>query len=295
MVVTTPRRRGAFTVLEILFVVVLMLVIMGGLLAMFSTGTRTVVITTDHAVVRDEALSLLHAIGQDLDRIVIADDFDRTTFPNVVEPILIKDQEYGSKFMFYGFHHRVYHWAEKRMELVGNRIFYEVRPVDPADPTQGVDLYRNDEEYPLNAIPLADVRFQMLSEEEAAELAISPYHAIRVVIRPKGVWDPRNDRLTEFHAQTRLFHLKGIESQFAVLLSLKEAGAGVYYRILADPRLKVPDRLDVYSTYNLDQVPMDWLRPRGIVTLSDEYYDYETAGENLEVGADPSTSRPPLD
>jgi len=283
-----PARRRAFTLLEMLFVVILSAIILAGLMSVFQVGSRGVVVATDHAMARDEALSVLHCIGQDLDRLIIADDFDRETFPNVVEPILIADAERASSFMFYGFHHRVFHHGEKRMELVGNRIEYQVRARDPADPSMGVDLYRNDEDVPINSLALADVRFEKISEDEAAELSVSPYHAVRVTVRPLGAWNRKNEALTEFHPQTRLFHLKGVESQFAVLLSLKEAGAGPYYRILSDPRLVVPPLLAVYQTYNLDQVPLDWLRPRGIVTLSDEYFDYETAGVHQETGAPPA-------
>lgn len=285
-------RREAFTLLEILFVLILMLVILGGLLNLFQVGSRSVVVTTDHAVARDEAISILHAIAQDLDRIIIADDFDRTTFPNVIEPILIKDSPQSSSFMFYAFHHRIYHWEDHRMELVGQRIEYQVRPTVPGKPEEGVDLWRNDEDTPINRIPLTDVLFERLPDEEAEQLSVSPFHAVRVVVKPRGFWDKKNDRLAEFHPQTRLFHLKGVESQFAVLLSLKEAGAGPYYKILSDPRLKVPERLAVYSTYKLDQVPLDWLRPRGIVTLSDDYFDYATAGQNSETGT-PGTPVPP--
>jgi hypothetical protein len=112
---------------------------------------------------------------------------------------------------------------------------------------------------------------------------------VRVSILPRGIWNTKNENLAKHNAQTRLFHLKGIESQFAVLLSLKEAGAGPYYRILSDPRLVVPERLEVYRTYNLDQVPLDWLRPQGLVQLNPEYFNYETADEHQESGSAPAS------
>ena len=284
-----PLRRRAFTLLETLFAIVLTLIIMGGVMAFFQTGTRSVVVATDHAQARDDALVMFHAIAQDLDRIIIADDYDATSFPNVVEPILIDDAPRGSKFLFYGFHHREFDWSQRKMTLHGNLIEYRVVPVDPGDPSAGVDLYRNDEDVPLNPNPLSDVRFERIPDDEAADLGISPFHAVRVRILPRGVWDTKNEKLAAYNAQTRLFHLKGIESQFAVLLSLKESGAGPYYRILSDPRLVVPERLEVYRQYNLDQVPLDWLRPQGLVKLNPEYFDYETADEHTESGAAPAS------
>lgn len=269
----SPRRRG-LTALELLFASVLSLVVFGVTMAMMHTGTKGVVSVTDHAQAREEAIRILDRIERDLDRIVVGDAYDRTTFPNVVEPVLLDDRPQASKFMFYALHHREFRQAERRMNLIGQVIEYKVIARDGG----GVDLLRNDER--VNRDPLEDVRVELIDPDEAGQLGISPFHAFHVVIYPRGAWDARNEGLKTRNPQRRLFHLRGIESQYACLLSLKRAGAP--YPILAllpDP----PPRSQLYQQYSLDRVPMDWMRPTGLITLDPEFFDEETVGQNLEL------------
>lgn len=287
--------RKAFTLVEVLFAAALTSVVIGGVLVFLNTGSRSVVISTDHSMARDHALTLFQNFAEDLDRIVVSDAYqgsntdlqavlEKDLFPSVLQPILIDSKPRGSKFTFYAFHHRDFDPATKKMKLVAQRVEYRVVPRGP-DPLDGVDLFRHDsDDVPLNTMPLYDVHFRTIEADEAERLSISKDHAVRIEIYPLGTWvnkqkllrlppDLQREALTKLD---RLFHLKGVESQFAVLLSLRAAGAP--YPQLFDARLSkyALDRLPFYSQYNLHKVPLDWLRPTGLVEIDPQDFDDST-------------------
>jgi prepilin-type N-terminal cleavage/methylation domain-containing protein len=267
----TSRREG-FTALEVLIAVSLMAVVLMGGLALFRTGSRGLTTTAAHAVIREEALRLLERFGQDLDRLVVGDDFDKGRFPSVVDPVRLVGHGDGQELTFYAYHHRRFHLEDRRLVLVGQRVRYWIREREEGP---GVDLYRNDEK--LNRIPLHSAEFRFLDAADAGQLGISPRHAIELILRPLTPGKPDDDRLAKHNAQSRLFRMRNVESQYACLLTLKEAGAP--YPILA----KVPSpprRARVYQKYRLDQVPLDWMRPLGLIAI-DRGTDYDDATANV--------------
>jgi len=270
------RARRAFTALEVLIAAVLMSVVLLGGLGMFGTGSRGMTRTAAHASARDDALRIMNRFGRDLDRLVVGDDFDTGRYPSVVDPLKYEDDGAAQTLEFYAYHHRRFHLEERRMELVGHRIRYQVRPRTRGE---GVDLLRNGEA--VNRMPLHSVSFHFLDREQAGQLGVSPEHAVELVLRPWMADRRAGAALAEGHAQARLFHLRNVESQYACLLSLKRAGAP--YPILAmvpDP----PKAASVQREYDLDQVPLDWLRPLGLVAIERGVaFDDATENQHEEV------------
>lgn len=272
------RRRGGFTGLEVLIASSLMALVLGGGLMLFRTGSKGLTSTAAHATAREEALRLLEGFGRDIDRLVVGDGFDTGRFPSVIEPVELGTTEDGQDLMFYAYHHRRFHTEERRLELVGQRVRYAIRERTDG---RGVDLFRNDAR--LNRIPFHSAEFRFLDAAEAGQLGISPRHAIELVLRPSmpGRAGAGRDRKAEAHAQSRLFRMPNVESQYACLLTLKEAGAP--YPILAMVP-SPPRRAQVYQKYKLDQVPLDWMRPLGLVHIeTTQDFDDSTEYQHEEV------------
>lgn len=270
------ERRAGFTALEVLIAASLMAVVLVGGLMVFRTGSKGLTSTAAHAVVREEALRLLEGVGRDMDRLVVGDDFDRGDFPSVIDPVRLEQFEDGQELTFFAYHHRRFHTRDRRLQLVGHRVRYRIQAREDGP---GVDLLRNDVR--LNRIPFHSAEFRFLDAADAGQLGISPRHAVELVLRPLTPGRPGDDRLAKNHAQSRLFRMRNVESQYACLLTLKEAGAP--YPILA----KVPSpprRARVYQKYRLDQVPLDWMRPLGLIALERGVdYDDQTANQHEEV------------
>ncbi len=257
------RCRRGFTALEGLIAAVLGSLVIGGALAMFGTGSRGMTQVTEHAAARDEAYRLLDRMRVDLDRVVVGDGFDFAAFPSVVEPVSLEARDEGPALVWYAYHHRRFARESRKLTLVGRRMEYRV--VDAGG--GGVDLLRNGKL--VNRQPLGAVRFSYLDADEAGTIGVSPRHAIRVEIEPR-MGGTRGDEVAARHAEERVFHLKGVESQYACLLTLKRAKAP--YPILAflpEP----PRQARLHDRYQLDQVPLDWIRPQGLVVLENDPYD----------------------
>lgn len=270
-------RRAAWTLLEVLFVVVLTFIMLGVVFAWFQTGTKSVVTTTDHAQARADAISMLEIIQKDLDRLVIDDmmteeqKVEGMDFPSVFTPIKIVNLEVADpdsdappqsgSFAFFAFHHRRFYQSQGRMELVGHFIEYQVKKIDGDN--NGVDLLRNGE--PINPAPLEGIGFKTISPEHARKLGISPMHCFQALIYPRRQWDQQANKRRRMKPIKKLFHLKGVESQYACLLSLKRAGAPYagLDKVPEPPEAGSP-LLDKYGLYD---VPMDWIRPVGLVNL----------------------------
>lgn len=263
-------RRG-WTLLEVLFVIVLMFIMLGVVFSWFQAGTKSVVTTTDHAQAREDAITVLSVIQKDLDRLVIDDMITSDNvvenfedFPSVFKPIRIFNAPQAGKFAFFAFHHRRFFKSEARMELVGHFIEYKVvkLPPDANGNPQGVDLLRNDKV--INPAPLEDVIFQPIDKVKAGQIGLSPFHAFEVEIHPRRQWDQRANQIRKIPPIRQLFHLKGIESQYACLLSLKRANAP--YSGLEQVK-ELPPESEIFQKYNLYDVPMDWIRPVGLISI----------------------------
>lgn len=269
--------RGAFTALEVMIAVVLMSVILTGAIALFGTSSKGLTTTAAHAEIRSEAMRVMEVFGRDIDRLVVGDDFDTGRFPSVVDPIELEHGPDGTRLTFYAYHHRRFHREERRMELVGQRVRYEVRSRRPGI---GVDLLRN--EVAVNRMPLHSVEIRTLDPTEAGTLGVSPLHALELTLRPLTPGRGDDERLARNHAQARVFHMRNVESQYACLLSLKRAGAP--YPILAmvpNP----PRQAAIHGRYQLDQVPLDWLRPLGLVAI-ERHVDFDDATEHVHEEVD---------
>jgi type II secretory pathway pseudopilin PulG len=289
----SSSRREGFSLLEVLFAATLLFVMLAGVFTWFQAGTMSVVTTTDHAQARADAIQVLNVIQNDLDRLVIDDmigaglkieDMDAGNFPNVYRPMRIidleidpnkKDQDVtavptSGSFAFFAFHHRRYYKDEERMELAGHFIEYQVKKI-PDDPKHagvlmGVNLLRNG--YIINPAPLLGVGIRFLDKVKAEELGLSPYHSFEVIIWPRRQADVGANKTRRMPPIKKRFQLKGVESQYACLLSLKRSNAPPGYTGLNDiPEPPTGEMESVYQNYQLYEVPMDWLRPNGLVNL----------------------------
>lgn len=306
---SSPGRRTAFTLVEVLFAATILFVLMGGIYTFLNTGNRAVVVAWDHAQARSDALRILEVIGEDIDRLVIDDSLDKIDWPGVLEPILLpsgENAERSTKFMFFAMHHRRY-WQNsppptgfQKTQLVAQLVEYQVVPRQDG---HGVDLHRNgvpvnvrwtSEKQRLDALaagadlseatfPLSDVKLQWLDQEEASRLAVSRKHAFKVTVEPLGDWDRTSKRaanLAKGAAVSRLFHLKGVESYFAVLTSLVDVDAPM---ILATPIYGAIKALNVGihrpdSAFDLS-TPLDWIVPPKLIVCETALFDDATVGK----------------
>jgi hypothetical protein len=218
-----------------------------------------------------EAIRLLDLIAADLEKSMVDDDVR-----NVVFPITLPGD--GSRMEFSGLHHREFDPATRQLRLVGRRMTYSTEPVGPGQ--TGVWVLRNGKRIP-GVSPVTRITFEPLDDRRACELAISPFHAINIRIIPRGAWDTRNEALaSEVNEQTRLVHLVHIESQYACLLSIKKSNPppGAYPGI---ERLEDPYGGRCPQVSNAPSVPLDWVRPPGLVRCDPEVFDDATA--NIDV------------
>jgi hypothetical protein len=265
---------------------------MGIMFTFMQAGTKSVVTTSDHAQAREDAIKILNVIQRDLDRLVIDDmitkdnEIEGEEFPSVFNPIRIINLEVtdatendappqSGSFGFFAFHHRRFYESEGRMELAGQFIEYQVKPAvdEDGNTIEGVDLHRNGK--PINPSPLEGIGFKVLSQEKAQAMGVSQYHAFEALIYPRRQFDQKANKIRRMKPIKKLFHLKGVESQYACLLSLKRADAPY----VGLDRVPEPneDPGSLMAQYGLYDVPMDWIRPVGLVNLG-------PAGTKNEVG-----------
>lgn len=275
------------TLLEVMLAVTVSMIVMVGVVDFFRTGSQSVVKTSDHAAARIEAMQVLEQIGWDLDRLLVGDQIDDPK-ASVSKPLgKFVDLPQGSSFGFYAFHHREAYRTLKKILLKGHWVDYRV--VKQAG--GGVDLLRNDR--PVNKFPLSDVRLAKLDPVQAREQGLSPEHALTVKIYPRGEWDSGNLNLaSEANVQQRTFHLRGVESRYAVLMSLRRVldAAGQGYPPGYEKLALLPTPPAADADPSAGTVILDWMQPQDLVFLEDRVFDDESADRHLEFPPAPSVT-----
>lgn len=270
MMITRHDRRG-FSLIEVMISAILVSVFTGAMVYFYQMGNMSVVKVSDHSQARIEAIRLLDLIASDLEKAVVDDDIRNVVFPVSLPGV-------GEQMEFSALHHREYDPATRQLKLVGRKMVYSVEPVGGGQP--GLWVLRNGKRVP-GISPVTKITFEPLDDRRACELAISPFHAINIRIIPRGSWDTRNEGLaSEANEQSRLVHLVHIESQYACLLSIKKANPppGAYPGI---ERLEDLFGGRCPQVTNAPSVPLDWVRPPGLVRCEQEMFDDATA--NIDV------------
>lgn len=158
MVARNDRR--AFTMVEALVAVAVGIVVVGAALMLFIHGNRSFTTTTEHASFREEAFLCLERIAKDMTQIVVSSgrkpsgtyhlvepyELGQQYKQTVLDPVTKKPVEYttaGRLIRLWIYHHTEI--AGGKPVVVGQRVEWETRPVDPSRPDGGVNLYRNGE------------------------------------------------------------------------------------------------------------------------------------------------------
>ncbi|MBI4861711.1 MAG: hypothetical protein HY815_15835 [Candidatus Riflebacteria bacterium] len=252
--------------MEALIAVVLAAVVFGSTLYFMRTSTQGVVKADDHALARLEAMRVLDQIGWDLDRLVVGDEIDDPE-ASVLKPFKNwKDNvDQGASFGFYAFHHRVFYRTPPKPYIVLTARWIDYR-VEKIQGKQGVNLVRNTKV--VNKFPLHDVKLEKVKSEYAQQLGVSEEHCVRIKVLPMGQWDTRNEDIWKRNAQERIFHLKGVESRYAALMSLKrvlqstgQAPPPGYEKLSLLPN---PPALDPNDP-TAGTVILNWMQPQNLI------------------------------
>lgn len=294
-----PRshRRKGFTLVEVLIATSLAGVVMGSVMYFLRMGQQSVVKTTDHADARVSAMHVLDVIGLDLERLVVGNEIDDPD-ASVLHPFKnwVDDRVQGARFGFYAFHHRALYRpaplpgqpARPTMVLHAQWIDYHVEKVVNGP---GVNLLRNTQV--INEFPMHDIKIEKVGRADAAVLGLSAEHCIRVSVLPMGRWDTFNENIWKHNAQSRIFHLTGVESRYAALMSLKrvlastgEAPPAGYEKVALLPD---PPPLDP-SDPTAGTVILNWMQPQAVTRIDRAVmFDDDTVDQHVVIPPFPTT------
>lgn len=274
-------RRGAHSLIEMTVVLAIVAILLMGILTFFRTGQKQIVTVSDHAQARMNAIQVSDQVADDLVRCVVAD-----AVTDLVFPVHIEDN--GRTLWFRALHHRKYDAGTREMKLIARKITYASRPVGGNQP--GRVVLRNGE--PLKALggignldPVSDLTFKEMDKARACELGISPFHAIEVRVQPRGQWDVHNTSLAQLEAniQKRIVHLADLEAQFACMVSIKRSNPPpAFLAVYPDiDQLDLPWGGSCPLIEGAPNMPMDWLRPPGLIQYDDSTpFDHATADQD---------------
>ncbi|MBI4872764.1 MAG: hypothetical protein HY814_14500 [Candidatus Riflebacteria bacterium] len=267
--------RAGVTLVEVLLAVALAALVFGTAIQFFRMGNLQVVKVSDHAQARMEAMKVLDALREDLDRVTVDDDI-----ANLVIPLRLKDN--GRTLQFFALHHRELNTSKKTMTLVAREMTWTSHKL--TSPQTGAVVMRNGKKFGgegLGSIgPVSDLVFEPLTRDQACSMQLSPYHAVWVKVFPRGALQIDNKAMAS-HPQVRLLHLTHIESQYACMLTIRNAGppSGVF------KNLEMLD--DPFVTFNCpiktipNSLPLDWVRPLGLVKF-DKGKPYDDKDEDKD-------------
>lgn len=236
------RQSVGFTLVEGLIALAIGGAVIGGAMLLYLQGTRSFVKVTEHTTFRTEAILLLERITRELDEIVVTDQLLADGTAHLTRPFALLDPAplppgpaggepvpAANGIRFYKFH-RVEmtaagdQLAEGIPRLVARQIEYRAVPLDPGDPTKGLNLLRNGK--PMNKVPLRYVLFRKVPREVSdRQIRGSPHAILRIDIVPKGgMWDELNQAVIDNLASrellvSRTHHLVGYESMYTAVLS----------------------------------------------------------------------------
>jgi prepilin-type N-terminal cleavage/methylation domain-containing protein len=240
-------QRRAFTLVEAMIALAIGSMVMGAAMILYHQGTKSFYKTTEHAAFREESLLCLEQIARDVEQLMVSEGTKPSGKYEMVEPYELTGASYpfmkfdpvtntqkdtgarayeGIKFIRY---HSTETDATGMPVLVGKMVEYNAKPVNPANPQAGKNLYRNGSTRPLNKIPLRDIAFVTEPIEVTADQIGAASHAVlTVMIVPAGgtwaTWQNMSrdtvDRLKrEKGLLARTFHLAGYETFYTLLLN----------------------------------------------------------------------------
>jgi hypothetical protein len=233
-------------------------IILSGAMTLYSQGNKYFYKVTEHSSFRSEALWMLERIEEDLNQLQV----DTGQWPDMgggyylLQPykltnaegtalsgstMMIYDSEgnptgetvnMGQGLAFHRFHHIASAPASSGLlpgapQMEAHRIKYTQGPVDDADPSKGVNLYRNGRK--INHVPLKSVIFhQQPLVVAAGQLHATKHSVLTCSIVPLGGTFGTLATNTDFRVMERLerdgsitartFHLAGFESFYTSIL-----------------------------------------------------------------------------
>lgn len=254
------RRRG-FTLLEVIVSVAIGAIILSGAMTLYRQGNVYFYKVTEHSSFRSEALWMLERIEEDMNQLQV----DTGSWPDLnggyymLEPYKLTNADgssvslatmeifdsegnstgetvnMGQGVVFHRFHHigesaggtNPGDMLTGAPTLVAHRVAYTQAPVDGADASKGVNLFRNGKK--VNHVPLREVIFhQQPLIVAAGQLHATKHSVLTCSLVPLGGTFGTLSTNTDFRVLDRLardgsitqrtFHLAGFESFYTSIL-----------------------------------------------------------------------------
>lgn len=263
------RQRKGFSLIEVLIASALGVTVIGTGLWVYLQGNAMFTQMTGHDSFRQDAQLVLENVQKDLDQLIVSpDQWPGESTYLMVEPFKLVDvydqgktdpttgevipfTKAGSGIEFFRYSHtETGPPPDNKPKIVGRKVHYETVPVDPADPSKGVNLIRNDNPNPINQSPMSEIIFQKVPPAVAqGEIGGNANAILKVTVIPKGgMWrQMREEAIQKLKEDgtvlTRVYHLSGFESQYTSnlqtgLAETKKDGQPGNPAVIDDPVVK---------------------------------------------------------